>query len=320
MRQWVIAISLLFLLHSGKAMSQNEAASKRGNNDVLGPSLPMGFYRLGELSTNTPLSLFLPERITKAHPNLFASASEARPILEREVREHPDDLAAWVGYLQTIPEQWGKLIAPYQKEAKEKDTVVAHFKLGVLLLYRALSLSSHPDRAHLGDSLRLNDLAGNQLRQAYTLNPIPLTGMMYGESGRCESNFHESLLRRFSNEQTYQTYLRAKKSGWTTPQPDLPNKSRNELLILRRIVALVYRHNSGRTGIQQKKIINGISSSCHLPRIHCRAKGGYGVSKAVDATASGGGGQSHKLNRRKSPLPNASRSGAGFFVFCPLSR
>ena len=87
-------------------------------------------YWPGYVTASVPLSLFLPQSLRPAC-NLLTKGdlTSAENAFAAEIRLHPDDLAAYVGYLQATHGHRADLLQNYEQEAKRSKSPVSAFKL-----------------------------------------------------------------------------------------------------------------------------------------------------------------------------------------------
>ena len=84
-----------------------------------------------------PLSLFLPQSLHPACSQLIeGDLPQAEDAFKTEIRLHPDDLAAYLGYLQAARAHRDGLLEGYEQAAKKNASPANAFKLGILAYYK----------------------------------------------------------------------------------------------------------------------------------------------------------------------------------------
>lgn len=203
-------------------------------------------YIPGYVDYPTEISFFAPPGLVTACDALKRGEYDvARPIFANEIRLHPGDFAASLGFLQTASEQWNRLLPLYQKAVKEHDGAANEFRLGVLAWYIQGSPSVGFNMAKAGKRQQLARVARRGLQRAYELSHAPIVGFTlayaYGYIGGGDGKgLYEDMLGRVGGEDGYSAYLNAKKSNWVGPQPPIPDYDRHRLLVTREIVGEIW--------------------------------------------------------------------------------
>ncbi len=219
-------------------------------------------YWPGYVTAYVPLSLFLPQSLHPACNQLMqGDLAAAENAFATEIRLHPDDLAAYVGYLQAAHGHRDDLLPKYEQEAKRSKSPVSAFKLGVLAYYTLGEEWHDYSPAQATEKQRLANLASWGLQNAYSQTQEPITGfMLVGAAPYLKldgSNLYERMLKSLGGKAIYQTYLQAKKDNWTSPQPPIPQLSKDNLAIFKMIVGMIYSNDGGRRGVVTGHYVNG---------------------------------------------------------------
>lgn len=203
-------------------------------------------YVPGYVDYPTEIALFVPAGLTPACSALKRGEFLiARKVFANEIRLHPDDLAASLGFLQSARDQWDDLLPQYQNEVKKHDSVASEFRLGVLAWYIQGEPSVGFSVTSGGKRQRLSLIARRSLQRSYESTYAPIVGFTlayaYGDIGGGDDKLiYEDMLRRVGGEEGYTYYLNAKKNGWSSPQPPIPDFSQQRLLITQEIVSEIW--------------------------------------------------------------------------------
>jgi len=223
-------------------------------------------YWPGYVTTYVPLSLFLPQSLRPACNQLIqGDLAAAENAFATEIRLHPDDLAAYVGYLQAARGHRDALLQRYQQEAENSESPVNAFKLGVLAYYELGERWHDYSPARATEKQQLARIASREFRHIFNQTQEPIVGFMLagaapylkqplGENG---SAIYEGMLKSLGGKPIYQAYLQAKNDNWAAPQPPVPKLSKGKLAIFKMIVGMIYSQNGGQRGVISGHYVNG---------------------------------------------------------------
>ena len=212
------------------------------------------------------LTVFLPSRLDGAVKMLQKHQfAKAEPAFAQEMKAHPGDLAAVLGYLQSIPGRWDALMPEYRREAQaHPHSVTALFKLGVLASYifgeRGYPTSDDaPPEAH-----KLLKYRWKSLETAYKIGHDPVVGFTIACTAFMSAlggypKIYEDILRRMGGPTIWRVYDHAKKAGWRGEQPTIPQLAVKQLHIFRLAVGEIWKLYSCRTfTATDRHLINGV--------------------------------------------------------------
>ncbi len=252
-------LRLLFLLGMAACMEMQAAAQTTYGWEQA--SYP------GYVSEYTPLSLFVAPVLLPACDALQKrDLAKAEQIFAAETRQHPNNLAAWLGLLQAARDHRDQWMPKFMTEVRTSPTATNHFKLGLLSWYQyveksfAASPKADPNMS-LKERQQRRDTARENLEAAYRMTHAPVAGFSLAAS--CDdlrghaTPIYEDMLQRLGGTGVYQTYLRAKQNDWQGEQPPIPKLPRNDLLIMDRMAAFLRSQNSLRYHIMKQHIVNG---------------------------------------------------------------
>lgn len=236
------------------------ALAVRGNGQQRPspPGINFGYMpgRIGAI----PLRYFGSVQLSSAWESLLVGRGwEARPKLEQWVRDHPDDLAAFVGLLQANPDSIPGEVMRYEDAVRKgAGGPTTRFRLGTLLLYR-WGLREPRTRSQFDDErARATALLENAWREHQTV----LFGLMLCEAYECHrAGFYDSdkvldtLLQKIAGQTAYQQYREAMESGWKSEPPRValvPAENRRSLVA---VLAKMWSIATARIGHFEK--VNG---------------------------------------------------------------
>jgi hypothetical protein len=166
--------------------------------------------------------------------------SQASTFFRNDLREHPNDLGAWVGFMQCDPHAWpGEILRQEDALKKDNANLTARFKLGLLLAWQWSIQEPNKPREY-PDKQR--DRAMAMLESAWTAKPTVLHGMALGEvydtltgsyaNGQVREIMN-TLIHSLAGSAAYRQYREAQRQGWKIQPPaaDLvPAENRRPLL------------------------------------------------------------------------------------------
>ncbi len=243
-------------------------------------SLINNAYYQGYIDFPLPLSKFAPHYLYPACAALKnGNLSVAKKAFAEEMRRHPTDYVATIGFLQSVRIHLRQLLPQYEKDVRLNPSVFNQFKLGVLAVYvfkkyyqnvvltpgikeQGVSPKDKLEAIHLQHLLRSN------LSSAWERSYSPVIGFFlaslfgYVNPG---SVLNSMLLHCFHDPSIYHAYVYAVKHDWKGPQPPIKKVSLPGLIVLGWIVADLYSWSSvsrsanyyikgGRTIISKKPI------------------------------------------------------------------
>lgn len=226
-------------------------------------------YYPGYIDVGIPLSTFAPARLKPVCDSLIKGDDvTATNSFKEEIDQHPNDFAAYIGYLQSIGHGRDILLKSYKQEAKNNPSAVNTFKLGVLALYLSgenmRSISMQPEN----NPRDLGQLAVQNLNAAYKHSQLPITGFVLASSyfpllpaqtttSEQPLPIYESLLKQMSGKKIYLEYLHARNNHWNASEPDVPNLTKQNLEIFRYIIGGIRANNGIRYTSSSSKMVNG---------------------------------------------------------------
>ncbi len=219
-------------------------------------------YYPGYISYKTSLDLFSSSSLMKANidlmnGNLTASAKSFADQIARE----PNDLAAYVGLVQSSRGTRQNLFFQYQIDERKKPSLTNEFKLGLVsfYLYGEGLKSSDPNGKN---QLLLGSIARKKLQKAYDMNHAPIIGFIladalnYTPGSSSVLPVFEGMLKELGGTTLYQEYTSAKNSGWNTTLPEY-NGTKKNMLLLARIVSNLRSQNSMTVGTVEETVMDG---------------------------------------------------------------
>jgi len=214
-------------------------------------------------SYKTNLDLFLPASLEATNKELKnGNLTTAAKGFSTEIRQHPDDFAAYVGLLQSCRGVRNGLLPQYQTEERTSPTLINEFKLGLLTfyLYGEGLASGDPN----SEKQRfLADISRKSLQKAYDLSHAAVIGFVlsdalsYTPGDSNVSAVFEDMLSRVAGSTPYQAYVSARTAHWNTNLPSFSSSNKKELLILARIVSNLRSQNSMTEGTVEETIVDG---------------------------------------------------------------
>ena len=237
----VLFILAIILLNSGNRLEAQKSILLSGKEQNINQVFLPGY-----INFRIPLSLFLPLDLKSAASALQGNKREiAAKAFARGIIVHPKDLAAYVGYLQAVPEQWDTLFQVYQKDAIRKPSPENQFKLGLVAFYLA---SGRIATGKTSEPIeKMHDLSRKNLESAFLVTHDPIAGFVLAGPGSSVS-VYEKMLKRNGGIAAYNAYKKAENTEWMASQPPTPSLSANNLLILSYIVNGLLSGHSGLSG------------------------------------------------------------------------
>ncbi len=226
-------------------------------------NLTDGTYFPGYISYQVPLSLFAPARMAPACAMLQrGELDKAEHVFALETHQHPEDLAAYVGFLQAAQGHRDAYLSQYQQDVRAEDSAANEFKLGMLAYYIRAEQASGTNQGKTLDGRDLAQIALKGLSRAYQLSHDPVAGFAYEDvlsyyGGGDGLRTWEDMMRRLGGLQIYRTYSYAKTHNWNGPQPSIPQLDGKDLTIFRYIVGSINFAFGEQVGITGSKSING---------------------------------------------------------------
>jgi|GEM_PF-2733542 len=223
-------------------------------------------YWPGYVATYVPLSLFLPQSLRPACKLLTeGDLIPAENAFATELRFHPNDLAAYVGYLQAARGHRDVLLQKYEQEAKASESPVAAFKLAMLAYYQLGEQWHDYSPARATQKRYLASLASWGFQRAFSQTQEPIAGFMLAGSvpylkpapGKNDLGIYEVMLKSLGGRTVYQAYLQAKNGNWEAPQPPIPLLSKDKLAIFKMIVGMIYSQHGGQRGVVTGHHVSG---------------------------------------------------------------
>jgi len=183
--------------------------------------------------------------------------TEAEPLFRAQTQRHPDDLTAWIGFLQAARGHRDQLLPQYQQEAAASPTEANEFKLGLLAFYMYGETYTN-----LGKPPTLPNLAREHLKRAYEMTYSPVAGLALASCHWYTHPDHsrqvyETMIFRLAGEKIYQDYVHARDHNWAGPQPDVPLLSRDKMYGVRYAVGYLIFIDSGRIVTTETRRVNG---------------------------------------------------------------
>lgn len=183
--------------------------------------------------------------------------TEAEPLFRAQTQKHPEDLVAWIGFLQAARGHRDQLLPRYQQEAAAAPTEVNEFKLGLLAFYMYGEVYMN-----IGKPPTLSNLAREHLERAYEMTYSPIAGLVLASCNWYTHPDHsrqvyEDMILHLAGVGVYQDYVQARDHNWAGPSPDVPLLSRDKMYGVRYAVGYLIFMGSGRIVTTETRRING---------------------------------------------------------------
>ena len=218
------------------------------------PGYLIGKFRLRSVVTDS----LLPACDALENENFAA----ALPAFQKEIEQHPDNMAAQIGYIQASRERWPALLGQYRQLAKAHPTGENKFLLGFTAFYVYTAYQYDYSEASADKREALNNLAASNLLEAYikTHQPVIALGVdaaaHFLNTGNRPS-IPEEMLLRMGGQAIHRVYLNARQNHWEGAQPPVPHLSRTDLAVFGYFVRGISRQLSSLSGVEVHQIVNG---------------------------------------------------------------
>lgn len=242
-------------------------------NKSAPPKLTDGVYFPGYVLYPAPLSEFVPPYLHQACERLMSGDLPlAEKAFAQEIRHHPNDLGAILGFLQAAHGHRDGLLPQYQQDVIKNPTPANHFKLGVLAWYMFGDLGQHSDNSAAAQLKwkMLQRLAWDNLEIAYKRTGDTVAGLtisfasIYLGHG-LRVDFYEDMIRRLGGESVYRAYLTAKQDHWIASQPPIPHLPYSSLKTFAFLVSEIRACDAARSSPTLRRIVNGVVYSYAAP-------------------------------------------------------
>ncbi len=235
---------------------------------LVPPKLTDGVYFPAYVEYPDPLSDFVPPYLHQTCDMLKAgNLPVAEKAFAEEMRKHPDDLAAIIGFLQAAHGHRDGLLPQYRKEFATNPTPANQFKLGLLEFYMYGEYELHsPFSAY---TMKLRKLAWANLYAAYKHTGDPAVGLIVSWAGiyigQGGANINEEIMHRLGGDTVYQAYIWAKEHHWIAPQPPIPHLPLLKLRLFAFVVSEIRADDATRSSPTVRKMVNGVAHSYAAP-------------------------------------------------------
>lgn len=249
-------IVLLLLLMGAAFMCLDKAAEAGPTVQISANPIRYGWVHDAQLSDLSPTRDRAPYDLLRQR-----RLGEAASGFQRELAQHPNSLAAYVGLMQADPARWSdeakhlQIRIAQQRAHRQNPESDDLFKLGTLLYYQWGQQPSPPrNQQPLME-------AQNFLAQAWHHNHVPIIGLMLSETlsimraspdpvlkGLNTVTINQALIKELAGSRVYAQYLRAQKSVWDTDPPAVSLVLTQNIRPLLAVVANLRGLYGGRSG------------------------------------------------------------------------
>ena len=250
-------LSLMFLTQ-GSLRAQNEESNPQAKQFYV------QIIRPGYVGTVFPLrSIVAPALIPACAALEKNETAVALPVFQTEIEQHPDNLAAQIGYIQASRARWPILLEQYGRQAKAHPTGENKFLLGVVAFYLYAPYHYDSSTKSKNQKAALNHLSATYMLDAYEMTHHPVIAMMLDVVSRFvhARDFNspdEEMIRRMGSQAIYQVYITAKQNHWQGPQPSTPRLQKTDLALFGFFVRGVSRQLGSLTAIGETTFENGV--------------------------------------------------------------